>query len=85
MRDVIKAHGGMTKLVEEIERNRENLYKPFSTRGNPGINTLVDALDVFGLELQVKAIPASKSKENEEKDWISLCQENLRRWSLIGC
>lgn len=36
--------------------------KSFSTNGNPGINTLVDALDIFGLELQVKAIPAFAPK-----------------------
>ncbi len=56
LRDVIKANGGMTKLAEEIERNREGLYRSFSDNGNPGINTLVDALDVFGLELSVKPI-----------------------------
>jgi len=67
VRDVIKAHGGMTKLAEEIERNRESLYKSFSTNGNPGINTLVDALDVFELELQVKAIPAPTPKKPKKK------------------
>ncbi|QVL57531.1 MAG: putative addiction module antidote protein [Simkaniaceae bacterium] len=56
LRDVIKANGGMTKLAEEIERNREGLYRSFSNNGNPGINTLVDALDVFGLELNIKPI-----------------------------
>lgn len=58
VRDVIKAHGGMTKLAEEIDRNRESLYKSFSKNGNPGIHTLVDALDVFGLELMVQPIVA---------------------------
>lgn len=58
VRNVIKAHGGMTKLAQEIERNREGLYRSFSENGNPGINTLVDALDVFGLELTVQPIPA---------------------------
>ena len=54
MRDVIKAHGGMSKLAGEIERNRESLYRSFSINGNPGINTLVDTLDVYGLEISVK-------------------------------
>ncbi len=54
LRDVIKANGGMSKLAEEIERNRESLYRSFSINGNPGINTLVDALDVYGLEINVK-------------------------------
>ena len=56
LRDVIKANGGMGKLAEEIERNREGLYRSFSNSGNPGINTLIDALDVFGLELSIKPI-----------------------------
>ncbi len=56
LRDVIKANGGMTKLADEIERNREGLYRSFSNNGNPGINTLVDALDVFGLEFSIKPI-----------------------------
>ncbi|MBF5058635.1 addiction module antidote protein [Candidatus Neptunochlamydia vexilliferae] len=54
LRDVIKANGGMSKLAEEIERNRESLYRSFSVNGNPGINTLVDALDVYGLEINVQ-------------------------------
>ena len=54
LRDVIKANGGMSKLAEEIERNRESLYRSFSIDGNPGINTLVDTLDVYGLEINVK-------------------------------
>ncbi|NGX50701.1 MAG: hypothetical protein K1060chlam2_00550 [Chlamydiae bacterium] len=54
LRDVIKANGGMSKLAEEIERNRESLYRSFSVDGNPGINTLVDTLDVYGLEISVK-------------------------------
>ncbi|MCP5491286.1 MAG: putative addiction module antidote protein, partial [Chlamydiales bacterium] len=59
LKDVIKANGGMTKLAEEIDRNRESLYRSFSTKGNPGINTLVDTLDVYGLEISVKPIKLS--------------------------
>lgn len=54
LRDVIKANGGMSKLADEIERNRESLYRSFSVNGNPGINTLVDTLDLYGLEISVK-------------------------------
>jgi len=54
LRDVIKANGGMSKLAEEIDRNRESLYRSFSVNGNPGINTLVDTLDVFGIEINVQ-------------------------------
>lgn len=60
LRDVIKANGGMTTLAEEIDRNRESLYKSFSKKGNPGINTLIDALDVYGLELTVRPIQPSR-------------------------
>lgn len=54
LRNVIKANGGMSRLSEEIDRNRESLYRSFSTNGNPGINTLVDTLNVYGLEISVK-------------------------------
>ena len=54
IRDIIKANGGMSKLAEETERNRESLYRSFSINGNPGINTLIDTLDVYGLEISVK-------------------------------
>ena len=54
LRDVIKAHGGISKLAEEIERNRESLYRSFSAAGNPSINTLMDTLDVYGLQLSVR-------------------------------
>lgn len=54
LRDVIKANGGMSKLAEEIDRNRESLYRSFSINGNPGINTLVDTLDLYGLEINVR-------------------------------
>ena len=52
-RDVIKANGGMTKLAEEIDCDRAGLYRSFSKTGNPGINTLLDAMYTYGLEIKV--------------------------------
>lgn len=56
----VKANGGMSKLAEEIDKNREALYRSFSIDGNPGINTLIDALSVFGLEISIQ--PANYEK-----------------------
>lgn len=56
LRNVIKANGGMSKLAQAIDRNRESLYRSFSANGNPGINTLVDTLDLYGLEINVTPI-----------------------------
>ena len=55
LRDVIKANGGMTKLADNIERNRESLYRSFSINGNPGINTLIDTLDTYGLGIKIES------------------------------
>ncbi|NGX50528.1 MAG: hypothetical protein K1060chlam2_00374 [Chlamydiae bacterium] len=58
-RDVIKANGGMKQLAKEIECDRSGLYRTFSENGNPGINTLVDAMFMYGLEIQVKPIKSA--------------------------
>ena len=66
-RDVIEANGGMKWLAEEVERSRPSLYKSFSPNGNPGINTLVDAMYLMGLELEVKPIGITPPKKPHKK------------------
>jgi len=69
-RDVIEANGGMKWIAEEIERSRSSLYKSFSPSGNPGINTLVDAMYLMGLEFEVKPIRMTLRKDPHKKPKI---------------
>ncbi len=55
LRDVAKAHGGISYLAKETELNRESLYRTLSLHGNPTITNLFHMLDAIGLELNVKA------------------------------
>lgn len=58
LRNVAEAHGGMVRLSRLAKLNRANLYKIFSKKGNPEIQTLAGILDTLGLRLAV----APKSK-----------------------
>ena len=53
LRNVAEARGGMMKLSHATKLNRANLYKIFSKRGNPEIQTLANILSSFGLRLAV--------------------------------
>lgn len=59
LRNVAEAQGGMVKLSRLSKLNRANLYRIFSKKGNPEIQTLARILDIFGLRLTVA--PKSKS------------------------
>ena len=58
LKNVAEARGGMVKLSRAAKLNRANLYKIFSKRGNPEMQTLANVLSIFGLRLAV----AAKSK-----------------------
>ena len=53
LRDIAEAQGGMTQLAKETTLNRENLYRTFSSRGNPRFFNLVAVLDAVGLQLSI--------------------------------
>ncbi|MGH7197989.1 MAG: addiction module antidote protein [Candidatus Omnitrophota bacterium] len=53
LRNVAEAHGGMVQLSRFAKLNRPNLYRIFSKKGNPEIQTLARILGVFGLRLTV--------------------------------
>jgi probable addiction module antidote protein len=58
LRDVAEARG-ITKLAQDAELNRENLYRMLSRQGNPQLASLSALLRSMGLRLKVDVEPAS--------------------------
>ncbi len=56
LRDVAEAQGGLTKLAEQTNLNRQNLYKALSEEGNPRLKTLGAILHKLGFRLSVEPI-----------------------------
>ena len=56
LRDIAKAHGGMTQLAKEAHVNRESLYRTVSKNGNPSISQLRLLLNTLGLEISVHPV-----------------------------
>ena len=55
LRNVADARlGGMSKLAETAELNRESLYRMLSENGNPELNSLSRVLQALGLKLAVE-------------------------------
>ena len=55
LRNVADARlGGMSKLAEAAELNRESLYRMLSENGNPELNSLSRVLQALGLKLSVE-------------------------------
>lgn len=63
LRDVAEAQGGMSRLAQQSQLNRENLYRTLSLKGNPRFFNLLAVVKVFGLELFVRS---SRSYMNED-------------------
>ncbi|MDR1110746.1 MAG: putative addiction module antidote protein [Deltaproteobacteria bacterium] len=62
---------GMTKLASECGRNRESLYKVFSTDSKPKFNTILDILNCFGLKITIYNLNNNKKfKNTRSKDKI---------------
>lgn len=59
LRDVARARGGVAKLAEMTELNREHLYRMLSEKGNPELRSLEALLDALGLRLAVTLKEAS--------------------------
>ncbi len=55
LRHVAEAQGGMSKLAEKSELNRENLYRTLSRKGNPRFFNLLAVLKTFDLKLTIIA------------------------------
>jgi len=55
LRNVADARlGGMSKLAEATNLNRESLYRMLSENGNPELNSLSRLLQALGLKLAVE-------------------------------
>lgn len=55
LRDVAEAHKGIAKLARVARVNRENLYRIFSEKGNPRLNTLIPILEALDMSIAVEA------------------------------
>ena len=59
LRDVARARGGVAKLAEMTELNREHLYRMLSENGNPELRSLEALLNALGFRLAVTLKEAS--------------------------
>ena len=53
LRDVARARGGIAKLAENADLNREHLYRMLSENGNPELRSLEALLDALGFRLSI--------------------------------
>ncbi len=60
LRHVAEAWGGVGKLAQESELNRESLYRMLSDSGNPRFSSLGMILSVLGLRLKIEPQPHEK-------------------------
>jgi probable addiction module antidote protein len=59
LRDVARARGGVAKLAEATQLNREHLYRMLSASGNPELRSLEALLGALGFRLAVTLKEAS--------------------------
>lgn len=52
VRDVVEAHGGMSKISSKMEVSRESFYRSLSQTGKARFSTLVNAIKACGLDLE---------------------------------
>ncbi len=53
LKDVANVHGGIGKLAEVAELNRESMYRMLSEDGNPRVSSLNAVLHALGLRLSI--------------------------------
>ncbi len=53
IRTVAEAQGGIARLAEKTNLNRQHLYRSLSENGNPTIKTLESILHALGLKLTI--------------------------------
>ena len=54
VRDVVEAHGGMSKIASKMEVSRESFYRSVSQKGNARFSTLANAIRACGLEFEIR-------------------------------
>lgn len=53
LKDVANVHGGIGKVAQAANLNRESLYRMLSENGNPTVNSLNALLHTLGLRLAI--------------------------------
>jgi probable addiction module antidote protein len=56
LKDITIAQGGIQQLAQRTQLNRQNIYKIFSAKRTPKINTLGSILNGLGLRLSVSKL-----------------------------
>src|SRR2546423_625194 len=59
LKDVVEATGGMSLMAKRVGLKRPSLYKIFSKRGNPTLETLQAVLEALGLRVTVATAKAA--------------------------
>jgi len=63
LRNVIEAHGGMTKLARFTKINRVSLYKMLSKQGNPEFRSVLSLLEALGVRFRIAHRKSSSQKK----------------------
>ena len=63
LRNVLEAHGGMTKISDKSKMNRVSLYKMLSRNGNPGFENILRLLQTVGIRFRVSSKSNSKARK----------------------
>ncbi len=53
LKDVANIHGGIAKVAQAANLNRESMYRMLSENGNPTVNSLNALLHTLGLRLAI--------------------------------
>ena len=56
LRTIAEAKEGMSSLAKKTNLSRQALYKAFSSKGNPRLDTLLVILNALGYSLSIKAV-----------------------------
>ena len=62
--DIIRAKG-VNEMAEKMGVSREGLYKSFSGKRIPNIETVLNALDILGLSIVIVPKPHAERKKRE--------------------
>lgn len=55
LRNILEAHGGISRISKKAELNRESMYKTLSGTRDPHLSTVTKILDSIGIELRAHA------------------------------
>ena len=58
LKDIAEANGGLSKLAQETDLNRESLYRTLSPKGNPRLQSLMAILQACHLDISIRPVAA---------------------------